>query len=59
MEMVGSHSNMTMPFYVAAPIFEGVHKMKDSDKTKKQLIDELEARRWRAAEIGKLETECN
>jgi len=31
--------------------------MKNVTKTKKQLIEELEARRWRAAEIGKLEAE--
>jgi hypothetical protein len=42
----GSHSNMTMPFYVATPIFEGASLMKDGnngDKTKEQLINELEA----------------
>ena len=44
--MVGSHSNMTMPFYVATPIFEGASLMKDGhngDKTKEQLINELAA----------------
>ena len=42
----GSHSNMTMPFYVATPIFEGASLMKDGnngDKTKEQLINELAA----------------
>jgi len=37
-------------------------KDKDSDRTKGQLmreLEELETRRWRAAEIGKIETECN
>ena len=39
----GSHSNMTMPFYGATPIFGGAFLMKrDGDKIKKQLINELE-----------------
>ena len=34
---------MTMPFYGDTPIFEGVFLMNDGDKTKEQLINELEA----------------
>ena len=41
--MVGCYSNITVPFYAATPIFEGMFLMKDSDKTKEQLISELEA----------------
>ena len=46
MGVVGRHSNMTMPFYGATPIFEVASLMKDGnngDKTKEQLIDELAA----------------
>ena len=41
MGLVGNHSNMTMPFYVATPIFEGAFLMNNGDKTKEQLINEL------------------
>ena len=36
---VGSHSNMTMPFYVTTPIFEQALLMKDSDRTREYLIN--------------------
>ena len=43
MGLVGSHSNMTIPFYVATPIFEGAFLLNNGDKTKEQLINELAA----------------
>jgi len=44
MGVVDRHSNMTTPFYAAIPIFEGAFLMKrNGDKTREQLIDELEA----------------
>ncbi len=43
--MVGSHSNMTMPFYVTTPIFEQVLLMKDSDRTREYLINDKKIKR--------------
>lgn len=44
MGVVGRHGNMIIPLYVVTPIFEDAFSMKrNGDKTREQLIDELEA----------------